>query len=519
MAANETVDVGPGSAGTPYKQAAGADNDAVAQPTERFARLAEPLKLIQEVLGGTQAMRDAGTRRLPRHPYEEPDAYENRKAATVLLEATSDALKTLVGKAFTKPPQPDDDVPQGVLDFLEDVDAAGTAWQRFAREWFRAGVRDHLAYCLVDHTAPAPRVDGAPRTLADDAAEGVRPFWRVVYACDMLELRRERVGGRSVVTMARFRDDELRPVYPFGEALVERVKVVTPGMWELWEKEETKAPGGKDKWVLAELGSYDAPEVRVVEFQVGDKPELEGLAHLNVTHWQSSSDQRNILTVSRFPMLAASGIKADDSNALVVGPRKFLTTPDPQAKVYYVEPTGAAIESGEKDIEHLEEQMASYGGQFLEKSTEGPKSASEAVLSEGEAVSPLRSWVLDFKDCLELALQYTGQWMGLGDDAAGSVQFDMEDDDAGLKDPGELTFISSMRTNKDIDQKGVLEEAKRRRILPEDFDVEKTITATQDEADAAQEKLLGAAGGLGGMFPAAKAPAAAKRPTDPAAGA
>lgn len=508
---SETVDVGPSSPGKPIKEALGADNGAVAEPTSKYKAIRAALELIGDVLGGTAVMRAVAPRHLPQHPYEDNDAYQNRRDGTVLLEATADALDTLVGKAFAKAPAPGDDMPDPVLDFLEDVDGGGTAFVPFAREWFKAGVRDQYAYALVDYTAPVAREDGAPRTLADDAKDGVRAVWRHVCALDMLELRQERVGNRTIVTMARFRDDALVPVFPYGEKLVERVKVITPGMWEVWEKTTKAAPGGKDKWELVDIGPYEAPEVRIVEFRVGDKPVLEGLAHLNVTHWQSTSDQRNILTVSRFPMLAASGIKGEGADSgLVVGPRKFLTTPDPQSKVYYVEPAGTAIESGERDLSHLEQQMSGYGGQFMEKAPEGPKSASEAVLDEGEAVSPLRSWVLDFKDCLERAVQFTGQWAGMGDDAAGSVLFDMEDDEAGLKDAGELTFITALRAKGDLDQKGVLEEAKRRRILPEDFDVEGTITATEDEKQKAQEAAM-ATGGLTGMF---GKPAAAKGPPD-----
>ena len=81
-------------------------------------------------------------------------------------------------------------------------------------------------------------------------------------------------------------------------------------------------------------------EVITIDNQVGELPLLD-LAWLNIAHWQSSSDQRHVLTVARFPMLAGSGVP--ENTNVVVGPDRMLTTPNADGKFYYVEHTGAAI--------------------------------------------------------------------------------------------------------------------------------------------------------------------------------
>ena len=98
-------------------------------------------------------------------------------------------------------------------------------------------------------------------------------------------------------------------------------------------------------------------------FMCGSPP-LMDLADLNITHWQSSSDQRNILHVARVPILFASGVAEDIE--LVVGANAFMRASDPQARLEYVEHSGAAITSGKDDLKVLEFQMQAMGLQLLQ---------------------------------------------------------------------------------------------------------------------------------------------------------
>lgn len=506
MARHENTD--SGKPGKPY--VAGADKAPVAEPSAATKSMQKAWGLIDTVLAGTQAMRDAGRDYLPQHPYETNEAYNDRLEVAVLDNYTLRTLETMVGKAFREPPVPADDVPDDILTLLEDVDAEGTALGPFARAWFRAGIRHGLCHALIDFTAVQPPEPGAKRTLADDNRDGVRPFWRRLEAPDVLGVQGKMVGGKLQLTMLRYRDDELVEDGDFGERLVERVKVLRPGSWELWEKKKG-VRGAKDKWEMVGDGPYGLSFIPLVSFYTAKRglaeasQPLESLAHVNVEHWQSKADQRNILTVSRFPMLAVSGVQSTDNQAgggeIVIGPRKLLTTSDPQSKVYYVEHTGAAVEAGAKDLTRLEEQMASYGAEFLTKQT-GTETATGRALDGAEAISPLQAWGLDFKDCLELALDYTGQWLKKAEGESGSINFNVEQD-VNLTAPEELQWLTAARAKGDISREASLEEGKRRRILPEDFDIEGDA-----ERIAAEPPPPGT--GLDGLMkpPAAKKPGA-----------
>lgn len=517
MAQYETTDSrGPGK---PYA-ARNVENAEVAEPGPALSCMQPDLTLISQVLGGTRAMREAGRDRLPQHEYESDPAYKKRLNVTVLDNYTLRTLNTLVGKAFKEPPAIGEDAPEPLQELMEDVDDAGTGLVPFARQWFRKGTEQAVCHMLVDMPTPAPREDGQPRTKADDLKDGMRPLWRLITAEDMLDLQEGKVNGTVDVVLARFRDDQIEADGKFKSKLVKRVKVLRRDdvgvTWEVWEY-QAGPRGGKPRWVQTQPETpYGLDRIPIVSFYTNKtgtgegRPELTDLADLNVRHWQSMSDQINALTVARFPILAASGVRDAEGEGqggqLVVGPNKFLTTPDPQSKVYFVEHTGAAIDKGEGELDRLEEAMASYGASFLKKGAQGPETASGRILDNAEATSPLQSWGIDFKDCLERAGWLTALWMGMPDDTEVPFEFEVEDD-AGAADAADMSTIDAARTRRDISRRAWVTEAQRRGILSDDYNPDDDQGELDDEPPPA-------GGGLDGMFggrpPVEKKPPAKK---------
>lgn len=175
------------------------------------------------------------------------------------------------------------------------------------------------------------------------------------------------------------------------------------------------------------------------------KSPLLDLAYLNIEHWQSKSDQRAILTVTRFPILALSG-GTDDEGELTVGPNNWLFTPDSQGKFYYVEHTGAATEAGRNDLIDLENHMSHYGAQFLRKRP-GNETATAKAIDSAEATCPLQDVTRQFIEAVNLALFYTAKWLRLED--GGQIDINMEFGvDAGSE--GDIKLLTEMRKNRDI---------------------------------------------------------------------
>ncbi len=443
-----------------------------------YSHMAPLWDKVSSILGGTETMRGAGTLYLPQHDRESNAAYDERLNRTVLINTTEQTLGGWVGRPFAKPMQVNADVPSELVNLLPDVDRQGNDLDVFCRNWFRDGLAKGFSHVLVDF--PALMGDG-PRTLADDRSAGLRPYLVHVPPENIISAHCAVMDGVEVLTHVRVHEQQIVQD-GFEEAVIDRIRVYEPGLVELYEKRGTK---GREDWVVVESYNYDLPYIPLVTFYAQregfmlSKPPLLDLVNMNIAHWQSQSDQTAVLTVARFPMLASSGMMDDDE--VVVGPNQWLATRDPQGRVYYVEHSGKAINSGRLDLLDLEEKMAKYGAEFLTKKP-GRQTATARSLDSAEAVSPLQDMTHRFVDSVNLAMQYAADWMGL--DNGGTVDLNT---DFGLSgsDGGALTALSSARQSRDISREAYLRELQRYNVLDRSFDVDSDGELLRDEQSLA----------------------------------
>ena len=197
------------------------------------------------------------------------------------------------------------------------------------------------------------------------------------------------------------------------------MRVLEPGRFELWQEPEKD---GED-YVLIDEGTTSPmqaiPFVPLYGFREAfmcGKAPLMDLAHLNVKHWQSQSDQDNILHVARVPILAATGID-DEKWKLTVGAQAAVKLPS-GSTLAYVEHSGAAINAGRQSLQDLEQQMIQTGAELLVKKP-GDRSATEAANDADGNKSDLQRIAETFEDALDAALQYMADW--IGEPTGGSV--------------------------------------------------------------------------------------------------
>ena len=440
---------------------------------------------IQTVLDGTDAMRASERLYLPQHHAEVDQAYEERLLRCTLLNISKLTLESWVGRPFSDPIQ-FEDVPPDIETLLEDVDQLGTDAQVFLRGWFSDGLAKSFSHVYID----MPRTDvDAERTMADDKAENIRPYWVHIHPSQIFFADSEVINGREVLREIRIMESVNERV-GFAEISKPQIRRVFlaineetglfQGMVELYQQENPDKD--EDKWILTESYPFDLDEIPLVTFYsnrdafMHGTPPLEDLVNLNIAHWQSTSDQRAVLTVARFPILALSG-GTDDNSELQIGPNRWLYAPDPAAKFYYVEHTGAAIEAGRKDLLDLEEQMSEYGAEFLKKRP-GTQTATARALDSAEATSPLQDMTLRFKHAVDRALDLTAKWLGQesGGTAMISTEFGPEE-----VNQADLNTLRETRKMRDISREAYLEELIRRGWLDEEYDIEADAAKLEQE--------------------------------------
>jgi hypothetical protein len=451
----------------------------VATPNQDWLEMQDNFELVDILMQGTDALRAAGTRYLPREPKESQQAYRNRLARSFLYNAFADTTQKMVGKPFSKPVIIKQTTPEIIADWCKNIDLCGSNITTFAREVFDAGLRDGLTHILVDF--PRNETGG---TLADEKAAKLRPYCINILAKNLFAWRAETINGAKQITQIRIRETIAEPDGDWGEKLIHRIRVIYPERFELYQLES------KDKWVIVDKGDISLNRIALVTFYTGKtgfmtaKPPLLDLAHLNIQHWQSSSDQEHILHFIRFPLLHGAGFNQDQKE-IEIGPNRMIISEDPQAKLSYVEHSGKAVEAGRQAICDIEEKMDSMGAQLLLKRP-GASTATAASLDTAQSHSSLQDMVRKLENAFSEVLTHMGQWFKLTADDFGGIDIN-QDFGLSLVSGKDEDLLLKSRMSGELSRESYLTELKRRGVLREEIDIQEEMELIESEGASFNE--------------------------------
>src|SRR5574344_1833491 len=174
--------------------------------SKAFQKQRSDMKTCEDLMGGTEAMRRAGTRYVAQGA-QGKDEYEDRLKRTTLLNVYRRTLNFLRGQVFQKTitiGSAKDALSEAEMkqfyDWSEDVDLRGKNLTTWSGGVFRQGLQDGVTFAVVDFSDVQTRTtadggieyldsDGVWRakTAAADAANGWRPYLVRVNAGQVLD--------------------------------------------------------------------------------------------------------------------------------------------------------------------------------------------------------------------------------------------------------------------------------------------------------------------------------------------
>lgn len=396
----------------------------VASKSEAVESMGRDWEVAEALLGGTSAMRDEGRKFLPQWPNERDADYAARLKVAVLFPAYLRTVVTLTGKPFSKPLGISEDMPETVQAWMQDADLEGRNLHAFAAECMGVALGYGLGGILVDYPPVAPLEGGRARTQAEEAALRLRPYFVLVQPEQILGWRTARAGGATVLTQLRLMECVEEDDGDWGTRKVEQVRVLEPGRWMIWRKPKDR------EWNEAFLHDEGVTTLDVIPFvpfygertgYMRARPPLLEVAHLNVAHWQSASDQQTILHVARVPILFSKMLGTTSTGSdveLVIGASSGVRANTPDADLKWVEHSGAAIGAGKEDLEVLEERMRQAGAELLVIKP-GQVTATQTSTENAVGMCALQRITLDLQDALNAALDLVAQYAKIA--TAGTV--------------------------------------------------------------------------------------------------
>ena len=455
--------------------------DSVAKRSPASAAMLESANVGRALMGGTRAMRNAGETYLPKFESESTESYTARLKSSWLFNGYRKTTRDMTGRVFDKPVELKADSTQ-LSEWVKNIDMAGRDLSTFARDVFEDGVSGAgLSFIMVE----APRRDGVI-TRETAAQLNLRPYLVHLTVEEVLGWKSDTIDNVTRLTQFRIMESvsEQDPTDEFAQTKVAQVRVLDliEGRVQVRLFRKVK---DTEKWVLHDEPYFmDVGEITVIPFYANRtgfftaEPLLDDLADVNVAHWQSQSDQRNILHFARVPILFAAG-RSEDEGQLVISAGMAVTATDPQATLKWTTYDKGPMEVGRQDLKDLEFQMEAFGLQLL-TARPGAQSATGEALDASKETSTLSMTADQLQDALEQALIWMGQY-GSVDVGEGAVAVNKEFG-VGMMNAQEMTAMLSAVNTGQLSRQTFLTELARRGMIAPDTNPEDEMDRIGTEA-------------------------------------
>lgn len=372
----------------------------------------------------TDVIRAGGKSYLRPFPNELESDYSARLLAATLDEIVAAGVDSMVGKVFEDPLNT-----EGVtLDptWLENIDLEGCTLNTFARQAFEASF-DGFSLIMADMP---PMSDAQAQLAAERGAEADRmlqrrPFLRLYTAANVTNWHYETnpVTNRKELTLLVLREMSSQ-LDGFDHVEVERYRVLryVNGFvgWELWESEQVN---GEKTWSVVASGLFDGVTEIPVAFigKITDAPKLLGEARLEIKGYakESSYDTIEIMAV---PVFYTRGYPGDQPSPSLGASCHLRLPADLAAEAGFIQIDSAGLTTLKDSIGTIKDTIRQRLAQMADVHRTVEVTATESANSAKDSRARLVVWAEELKDAINLALQFMGQFAGLGEDNAGVVE-------------------------------------------------------------------------------------------------
>jgi hypothetical protein len=327
---------------------------------------------------------------LPKELKERPNAYNARLNRVKFDNRFKPAISSYAGllSDFLLA----DNAPRSIAEAENNIDLHGSSLVTFFDEVDQSAMRDGGCAILTEYQTE----DVQLRTVLDQQRSGRRPYLVKIDRRNILNWRISYNNGQPVIDQVVIKEVQLIPDGMFGIAHKVVYRLLSPGIWQLWEIREVAS-----KWmpVLLGEGSTSLNKVPIVWYSYSSNNLFEGdlpfvaLADLNIEHLQKRSDLNEVLHKCNLPVPVRKGAAKDPQTGrypdLSIGANSLVDVPK-DGEFGFAEPTGAAIAASQADIEKLEKSMDRLALAFL-SGGDVERTATEATLDAAQIQSTIQS--------------------------------------------------------------------------------------------------------------------------------
>ena len=458
----------------------GSQEDQVNAADPLWFAMAPHWSTIRACVDGNEYLKQHSDVYLPQQPMELPEAWQGRVSRSVFSPYLQKILRVAVGLILRKPI------------YLEGGDEA--YWEEWRQDVCRDGSTDldqfandlllhALAYghsnILVDYPDTS-----SIRTKAEEVGAQLKPYLVEVVPQNLIGWRHDPRENMGKLQQVRIRESARVNKGRFGTEYKQRVRVLEPGTFEVWEAGDDSANAGYTQIEAGTMSVANIPLCTVYGQKMGvlfSRPPLLPVAALNISHYQKSSDLVQSLHVAAQPILIGAGM--DDltngntsDSAIGLSVNNMLLTSE-SAKVYYVQPQAQAFQAQRDDMDRLVDEMKNLGIAILSDQSNQNQSGLSKAMDRIDSNSVLSVISKSLQQCLQDAVELAAEYAGREPcEVMIPRDFDLQP-----LEGQELTSVNNLFNSGLIDQETALQILKQGEFLPDDVEIDEIISQTENE--------------------------------------
>ena len=461
------------------------DADAVNEPDPIYYTMSARWEPIRACLEGTDFLRLHSDIFLPQNPLELAESWQGRISRSTFSNYYGKVLRTAVGLILRKPIR---------LECKNDADQEW--WDDWAEDPCRDGSTDLDQFCTtllenaLSYGHSAIMVDYADtadvKTLADEQEAALKPYLLEVEAPQIIGWRHSHTENKGKLQQVRVRESARVPVGRFSIEYRNRVRVLEPGKYELYESGTDNAT---NEWTLIESGAVSVKEVPLCVVY-GDKrgvlfskPPLSALAHQNLDHYRKASDLTQSIHISSQSILVGAGLddlSNDNTSQGAIGlstNNMVLTGPKSDAEIYYVTPQTTSFQSQQEELARVVGEMKSLSIALLSDQKNGVEAAKAKALDRIDSNSVLSVVSKSLQQCVQDAVDLAAEYAGREAPEVVIIRdFNLE-----RMEGADISAIQGLFTNGLISQEVALRLLQEGEVLDDDMDLEEILSETEND--------------------------------------
>ena len=437
-------------------------------------------ELLDNLWGGTPAMRAARTRHLPHFDAESAADYQARLDLNRLYGFWARTIASHVAKPYSRPESWSEGLPRQLEAWLADVDGAKTTQTGLSERSFQHGLRYGLSHVLVD----GPDLPDEAVTVGQAEALRAQPIAKVIAPPNLIDWFPQ--DGRPLEEI-RFRGSDTRRGEDFKQDRVETVTHYTRTEITVWESVD----GGEFKLGKQKRNTLGRVPLATfytnrTGFMTAAPPYLE-LGEQNEQHWQVMADYMVSLFIVSLERFFTKGFDDHELEAAgKVSTKKALHAKNIHADARWITHDAKGIGSLEAALQKIEDRAEALAARATSRDR-SPITATGEVSHRDDEICYLMSWVGAKEAHDRDVLQLAADWM-----ATSSRTFTLPEDfkfqihrgfTIGPESSREIDQLQADAKERRITTERYLFEAKRRGLYGDDLDPAEEMQEAADEAE------------------------------------